>query len=308
MTFLDILQRRQVPFRRSGEDPDEIRICCPFCTENGETPDTRFRLGINIRNGAAHCFNCDFKGRHVQLLVLRRLQVQTEGLELEGVEAPVKAPEPIALPKDFQVLDRTYDVLDRQALNYLLKRGITRKQIIHNRIGVSLVGKLGYRIIFPVWVGKELKGLVARDFTGTQKPKYLNSGGDKYLYHFNPKARTCVLSEGAFKALRIARVLDDPEACSAALLGHDLTTIQLGQLLESKCERVILWPDPDAVGRKGVIGIADKLSEGWSGTVEIAWPIDAPADEMPLSDIRILLKETKIYNWSLRQIVLLNSY
>ena len=48
---------------RSGASAEEIWMCCPFCQERGESPDGRFRLGVNLRSGKAQCFNCQWKGR-----------------------------------------------------------------------------------------------------------------------------------------------------------------------------------------------------------------------------------------------------
>ena len=305
MTFQEILYRRRIPFRQSASDRNEIHLNCPFCPERRGERDYNFCLHINVLNGAGHCWHasCDFKGRHILFLVLRKLSIQTDELT-SGGDVEETPPEPVTLPRDFQLLTKAYDNLDRQALNYLLKRGITREQIAENKIGVSYSGNLAYRIIFPVLVGKELKGIVARDFTGNQQPKYLNSKGDKYLYHFDPKAEVCILSEGVFKALRIARVTG---ANSAALLGHDLTPVQLDQLQKSSCRRLILWPDPDLVGRKGVLGIIEKLSDLWDGTLEVVWPIRTPADEMTLEDLGTSLNHIEINSWSLHQKVLLNN-
>ena len=304
MTFIEVLARRRVPFRTSGV---EVQLNCPWCPERRGEEDFNFCLHINTHSGAGHCWHasCEFKGRHLLFLVLKKLQIQTNELVLEG-EAPEEAPpEPVELPRDFQVLSKAYDDLDRQALQYLTRRGITREQILRNRIGVSYQGRFAYRIIFPVWVGKELKFINARDFTGNQVPKYLNTRGDKYLFHFNPKAEICILSEGAFKALRIAQIVG-PGFTSASLLGHDLTKNQLEQLQDSSCQQIVLWPDPDMVGRKGMLKIADTLSENWNGAVEIVWPVTTPADEQTLEDLGTLLKAKASYGWSLRQQILLN--
>lgn len=299
MTFLENLSRRRIRFHRSHGDANEIQLCCPFCPDYGESADTRFRLSINIANGAGICFNCGYKSRHVIFALLKKWNIIRD-LEEEKPE-PAIAVEPVKLPKDFQLLSKAYDALDRIALKYLLQRGITQKQIHARGIGVSYCGRYAYRIVMPVWVNETLRGVVARDFTGQQKPKYLNSVGDKYLYGFDPQSESCILVEGIFKALRVELATGLP---TAALLGHDLTPIQLKQIQESKCRKITLFPDPDLVGRRGVARIADTLKEEWSGELNIIWPVRTPADEMTLAALQKVTAQP--YSWSLCHRLLLN--
>jgi len=294
MTLLDALSRRKIRFRRSGS---EIQVNCPWCLENRGEADTSFCFHLNVRSGAGHCWHasCGYKGRHVIPALLRQLNIQAR-VDTDAVEQPEPIAEPVELPDDFQVLTKATDDLDLKARRYLLHdRGITMEQIGRYRIGISYTGRYAYRIIMPVWVDKKLRGIVARDFTGRQQPKYLNSKGDKYLFGFDANAETVVLAEGIFKALR----LQQAGWPAAALLGHDLTDIQLEQLQNSKCQKAILFPDPDPVGRQGVIHIADKLANAWSGKVEVVWPVVLPADEMPLEALRGV--QIQPFNWAVSQ-------
>jgi hypothetical protein len=249
------------------------------------------------------CFNgkCNWKHRYAIVPVLKQLGISAE---VTGVE---KAPdsgnfERVEFPKDFQVLTRVYDDLDCQAKKYILDRGITEEQIRENRIGVSYGGRYAYRILFPVFVDKELKAINARTFTDST-PKYLNSRGEKYLFRFDPKQEVTILSEGAIKALRIAQVTDSG---SASLLGHDLTDIQLQQISESSCKHLVLYPDPDSVGRKGTVHVAEKLVERWKNPVSIVWPVRLPADEAPLEELQALITNNLVpYTWGTRARLLL---
>jgi DNA primase len=237
------------------------------------------------------------------LSVLRQLLITdvVSGFDVSEEAGPAL---PVVLPRDFTLLTRTYDDLDRAAQQYLLDRGITKEQIRENHLGISYSGRYAYRILFPVYVAKTLKGIVARDFTGCQKPKYLNSPGEKYLYHFNPAVETCIFSEGVFKALRIQQAT----LCgSAALLGHDLTSAQISQIIGSRCKRVIFYPDPDRVGRRGVVSMADKLIEAWGGEIKIICKVFRPADEDELSNIKKNLTNAVAYGWDVRQRTLLQS-
>ena len=283
MTFLQALQRRGISFRVHGVNSDKVSFNCPFCQ------DTKKRLCVSLKLGWSRCLHCDWSRRYGVKAILHELNISEEVSGSEPtVEKQIFIPR---LPEDFQRLTKTSDELDRNARRYLLKRGITALQIREKRIGVTFTGKFRYRIIFPIYEGKQLRGINARDFTDTQKPKYLNSKGDKYLFNFNPEAETVILSEGVIKALRIEQVT---EFCSASLLGHDLTESQLLQLQKSKCKHVIIYPDPDSVGKRGAVKVADSLLERWSGKVSFVHPVTEPADDIQLDKLRSLLDNSLI--------------
>ncbi len=292
MTFLDALLRSRVRFRRNG---NEIGVNCPFCPERRGIVDTNFSCHVNVKSGAGKCWHdtCGFRSWKAVIEVLAALRMSTD---VDAGELPPEVTEPVTLPKDFLPLTKAYDDLDRQALAYVRKRGISPKQIEERRFGVSYVGRLSYRVVMPVYAGNQLKAIVARDFTGRQEPKYLNSRGDKWLFGFDPAQKSVVLAEGIFKSLRI----ELSGRSAAALLGHDLTDIQLKQLTDSACEEITLWPDVDHVGRRGVRNVAEKLLDSnWKGKVFVAWPVSSPADEMRLEDLRAV--PVKPYCWGLAQ-------
>lgn len=275
MTFEEALTRNHVRYKRSGA---ELQICCLFCHEHGETVDTRFRLWINTGTGAGICYNCRWRSRHAIAAVLRRLKVVDTVQETLTGEEVVK--EPVVLPKDFTLL-RNSDDIDCSAIRYLTKRGVTADQIKRKRIGISYTGKLAYRIVFPVFAQGKLVGYTARAFLSDKPPKYLHSTGSKYLYNFDPKRTTAVLSEGVFKALRLEQAVTG--ATSAALLGHSLTPIQMEQLRDSAVEEIILYPDPDGAGRMGMFGIGEELITTLKRKVKIVWPVAFPADDLILT-------------------------
>ena len=298
MTFTEVLLRKGIKFRISGSDRGKCSVCCPFCTERGKERDTQFRLCVHVTQLWGKCLHCEWSHRYAVAPVLKQLGIiATNVTGAEHAEDPHV--EPVVLPKDFQILTRVYDDLDIQARDYILKRGVTKEQIRECTIGVSYIGKYAYRILFPIYVGEELRGINARDFTGQGIPKYLLSRGDKFLYRFDPQRKTVVFSEGVIKALRIQQVVDFG---SSALLGHDLTEQQWQQLRESACEHVILYPDLDPVGKRGVTHIADKLLESWKGKVSVVWPVRLPADELPLEELKAVMAGNVVpYTQALRR-------
>lgn len=282
MILTQVLQQRGIPFR-TGQKPGEIKLCCPFCPMRGESVDTRFRLGINVHKNIGHCYNCNYRSKSIASRLLKALKLAAitiePGME-EDLQAAAAIAEPVVLPEGFHPLTTVRDELDKLALNYIRQRGVSSRQILSNKIGATFIGYHAYRVVFPVYEGKELRGIVTRALNANMKPRYLNNTGDKYLYNFRPSP-TLVLLEGVFKALRVERVLRhlmvEGQAC--ALLGHDITDIQLEQIQKAKVETVVLWVDPDSVGSKGMLGVAEKLRP-YLNNIEFIIP-QQPADEEP---------------------------
>jgi DNA primase len=196
------------------------------------------------------------------------------------------------LPAGFSIVGTVGDELDQLALQYLLKRGISRQQIVRYKVGATFVGNYAYRVVFPLWYNGKLQGFVARDIAGWE-PRYL-SGGRKAL--FNPRpAETLILAEGVFKALRIERALGCPVG---ATLGRELTDYQLEQLLALDVRHIVLWPDPDKAGRQGCIRSAELLrANGFD--VSVVWPVSKPADEALLDEIQQSYR-VRPYNWQMQ--------
>ncbi len=306
MTFQNVLLKRGIRFHHSPSDPYEVAICCPFCVERGESADTRFRLGVNVQTGKAHCFNCRWKSNKSINYILRRLGLQQDTVDSYDQVVDERPPEIIRLPKDFTPLSGKLDSMDQEAYDYVIRRGVTPKQILRKNIGVSYLGRYAYRIIFPVMEGSKLRMIVARDFTGTEKNrKYLNSVGEKYLYNYRKSAESVILCEGIFKSLRLERAITGEEK-AVALLGHDITEIQLAQLLKAGCKSALIWPDPDRAGSRGAISIASKLIDANIET-SVMMGVVKPADEEPISSLRYkLVTKSGIqkYSWQTQQTLL----
>jgi len=144
MTFEQSLLKRHIPYRISG-DRLKVSVCCPFCPGG----DNKFRLAIHVKLGWGKCLHCNWTRRQGVFAVLRQFGI-TEAVE--GFDKYEAAPEErVELPTDFQTLTHATDDLDRQALQYILKRGITKEQIRDYRIGVSYTGRYAYRIVFPLY-------------------------------------------------------------------------------------------------------------------------------------------------------------
>jgi len=297
MNFLDTLRAHGIIFRRSNTDLNEITICCPFCEFRSQTEDRRFRLGLNIKTKQGHCFNCEWKSREALKEVSEALNFSYESDEVvEEKTTEISRPDKPALPEDFiHLSQRPRGVLYLKATRYIYDRGIKDWQIEEKKIGVSLIGKYAYRIIFPVYYKKELQGLVARDFTGQQELPYLNTEGMKSLYNRpNKSHKKAVLCEGVFDCLAIEQILPRLDYDVMAVLGRSLTQLQQEQLKDYR--DIILWPDADTAGVKGFLDVADVLKREHRVFMTCPFGYGKDAGGMDVSDRKYVWATRTKYN------------
>lgn len=87
-----------------------------------------------------------------------------------------------------------------------LEAGITDLELINGYNQIRELNLLKGRIVFPVEIGKKIIGYVARDYTGKNKIKVLNSTGpmtSDFFWGFNnvKKSDQIVITEGIFSAI-----------------------------------------------------------------------------------------------------------
>lgn len=269
MILTDILDAAGVEIKyRAGST--ELNICCPFCPENGESADTRFRLGINTASGAASCFNCKWKARGVmytarQLCRIFGIKFNLRSLAAKQDETKKKEPKkgvsPVAgLPAEYEDFAHEPDAIGFKARKYLRLRGVSTLQIVKHRIGFAAAGDMAWRVLFPVVDSEGVThGCVGRDFSGNQSPKYLNTPGMKLLWNAHRVARTAVVVEGVMDALRVEHaLLQMHDSIPVARLGSTITSAQLDQL--KLYERVVVLPDWDRAGVVGAIELCNRCT------------------------------------------------
>lgn len=303
MRILETLALKGLDFRR-GTDPDEITLCCPFLCQD----DRSYHLGVNVKKNKGQCFKCGWKsgGKTIQK-ILARLRIAfgsiTLAWEPERTERQVEAP---TLPDDFTLLHDCgpgdFELWD--AKRYLLDRGITEKQIKRHYVGASLSGRLRNRIVFPVTHDGYFLGTVNRDFSGLSDARYKNSFGDRSLWGCDTTSsgEVLVLAEGIFKALAVERTLNrlrwKKTHGFAAINGSDLSTLQVSQLRASNWGTIFILPDPDKIGLKKALKIADQLvREKFTVRVPSKYP-KQQADDMPPEVLERILKSAVPYTWS----------
>jgi len=307
MAFTDDLDSIGEKHQR-GTNSTETRICCPFCTDYGETADERFRLNVNTARDTAFCFNCKYSAKeNARHRVLDKLGV-TAISDVEISDSDI-APEPEIVdhwPTDAipAAGSKERDSREWRGRRYLKKRGITNEEMILYKIHVGISGRFKERILFPVVKKSTIVGFASRDFSGQATAKYLNSRGTKYVWGYDASASIFVISEGAIKGIFVRRALLAmnylPKWCSISPLGSAITDSQIGQLTTRRVSKVIILPDPDTPGLLGAKRIADKLSEQ-DIDVELVWPQPRKqADEYKLEKLIDVLSNTRAYTTTLR--------
>lgn len=310
MDLIKALEDANVPWR-SGSESDEIRICCPFCEEEGHsTPDSDFKLQINLHDFWFCCYRCRKGSKNTGYSKHELTRAFRLGMfdvtRTKQVKKMVKGE--VKLPEDYKPIykaDRS-DKWERRAYKYLKNR-VPIEQAKEKEIGFSLADRFyHHRIIIPVMYKGKLYGIIARDFTNKQKNgegkllPYKNSIGYKSVYNLprrkKNRADKAVIVEGAFDALAIERSFIARVSCdSLASLGTSLTPLQVKQLRSYK--EVTLWPDPDIQGMLGFLRMAKPL---WGKTtLSIVIPDfndERDPDKLLGKEIRQRYRERKVIN------------
>jgi Toprim domain-containing protein len=257
----EILEQAGVEVHK--RENNEVNICCPFCGEQ------RFRLGINLANGSAHCFNgsCEFKARGVMYTarqLCRVYGVKFNGLlrdyrkEVQPKKKVVADVQPVGLPEEYEAFTPDMDEVGQEAKRYLKSRGVSLLQIVKHKIGYAITGDMAWRVLFPV-EGEDSRvyGCVGRAIRDDMRPKYLNTSGMKMLWNAQRRYHTAVVVEGIMDALRVeTALLRSGDAVAVARLGSVITPVQMDQL--KLFEEVVVLPDWDRVGVTGAIELCSR--------------------------------------------------
>lgn len=274
-----IKQRVDTNVRYTGSK-EEIHICCPVCN------DTRYRFYINLLTGQVYCHNCQFKGTVVNLIqYIENVPYTVARERFDEIKGDILLPElietdlekrlglrmvaplqkrAVPLPEEFQSIAASQNVVAQRAERYLLKRGISHRQIEQHKIGICARGQYANRIIIPIHQEGELKFWVARALNtqSTLKERspsnlFYQYGKSEVIFNLDIAARcyhSAVISEGIFDALSWGDI-------GISLLGKVLYDTQLNLLLQYRdqlSEGVYIALDADA--RADAMKIAQKLA------------------------------------------------
>jgi len=233
--YLSELIQAYYEYRPHASKENEVLVNCPFCADNGHSPDTEFKLGVNTQKELGHCHRCDWRagGRNLYSHLAEEANVH-ECYETDTEEHTLEKPKKteftlkrVTLPKEFEPLwQGDLDSLGRRALKYLTDRGITEGQLRRHKIGFCGTGKYGYRILLPITFKGICVSFTARSFVNAE-PKYLISDGEKFLYGWPTKRRKtrCLLVEGPFDVLNVEHYTKDFDVLGKQ--GSVLTDLQV---------------------------------------------------------------------------------
>lgn len=176
---------------------DERYFPCPFCGKDA-------KCYANVAKGVFVCFRCGEKGPAVRLvkalsnvddagaariMASRSLTTQAEyspealkrqlGLHPRRQVAAFSGD---PLPEGYRSLPSPESVVGREAMGYLLGRGVTEAQIAVHRVGFCSRGRYAGYVIVPVVMSGAIVHWVARAFAAPGGKRYLNpANGDTPL-------------------------------------------------------------------------------------------------------------------------------
>lgn len=262
----------EVASRRGGR----AWMLCPF--HDDHSPTSFFVRLKGKRAGQNHCFSCKGGGGLLDLVMHVRgcdLDTAIAFVKLSGKNfAPPKKHAVVVarparlgrrrfqMPKEviFEPLDEWVTLAKR----YALARGVTQEEVDTYGLGYAVDGRLAGRIVIP-WLGagRVVAGYSARTFCD-EEPKYqtppMGDGPDlsvmfgEHLWPPTSARDVVVVTEGAFNAMAVRRVVDVPVA---ALGGSEIDPLKIVKLATFK--RLVALTDPDAAGDASAAALANAL-------------------------------------------------
>jgi DNA primase len=226
---------------------------CPFC--NHHKPKLEINCQTNEKKeNPWHCWVCNTKGKTIKTL-FKNLKISgSKSEQLDSVIIPGKREDviynPIQLPEEFisfsnfPKLSKFQEIIIKQSLHFLKKRGITKEQIQKYNIGCCLEGEYSNRIIIPSYnIDGKLNYFIARSFENESGRKYKNPSVQNKdiigLEYFINWGAPIILVEGIFDALTIQRNV-------IPLFGKVLSEALMKKLVLSDTEKVYVALDKDA--------------------------------------------------------------
>ncbi len=208
-----------------------IAVECPSCGKGGKR-----KLSIHLESGQCHCWVCGLRSKRVSSIISRHIsrdvaaeyrRVCEGGTDLRDDEDPeTKEPEKLTLPDDFQPIFSRSSASDpdaRQAVRYLMRRGLSVDDIVRFRMGIS--PQVRRRVIIPSFDAEgALNYYTARAIDPDITLRYTNCQVKKTDIVFNEVnidwSRELVVVEGPFDLINCP----DNATC---ILGSSLGTNHL---------------------------------------------------------------------------------
>ena len=200
--------------RTKDFDEAQISVDCPNCDEGAH----KGNLEINLEKDIYSCWACretseGVTGRGVKWLI-RKYGDNQDFKEYSTLVPSVKiatiqkVAEEVILPKEYKNFSRKNEHSPgyKEALEYLITRGLNMNILEKFHIGFCNDGKYGKRIIIPSFdLYGNINYFLGRDWTGKNKIPYLNHDNPKQDLIFNEYFvnwdLSVILTEGSFDHL-----------------------------------------------------------------------------------------------------------
>lgn len=178
--------------------------------------------------------------------------------DLESIKTRLKARDNIKDPS--QVIDITIDSsIPKEAMQWILKYGITQQEITENNIGWNEDGKMLVLLKTPTyWQARTFHNKFRKYDTLGTKPLTIYGQGD-----------TLVCVEDILSAIKIARL--SPKFCALPLLGSSLADSWIPELT-TRFKSIVIWLDRDKA--INAIKIARNLKQRGINSSVVVSPLD----------------------------------
>ena len=200
-------------FGNYSDKGSELLFTCPACGHH------KRKFSINLDKNAFKCWICDYRGRNIRRAIRRFgsfVQLQkwdsiSDKADLERFAELFMEPirrenkTKVEIPKEFVTLTNNQaPATGLYAIKYLLKRGVTKADILKWKIGYCFEGEYRNRIIIPSFdEDGDCNYFIARSYIGDSY-KYKNPRASKDIVFndlFIDWNSDLVLVEGVFDAL-----------------------------------------------------------------------------------------------------------
>lgn len=221
---------------------------CPEC--NHRKPKLEIDVQTNEKGeNPFACWVCGFRGKTVFSLV-RQLKLPSE--QATNITKYVKKGERsykpehtvLELPKEFKSLYKASknSVIVKKINKYLLKRGISEKEVQKYNIGYCMDGEYAGRVVIPSYdQNNRLNYYIGRTYENEFR-KYKNPPGSKDLIMFENLInwnQPIIIVEGVFDALAVKRNV-------VPILGKTIPNTLIKRILTSPLQDIYIALDKDA--------------------------------------------------------------
>lgn len=262
----------------SGE---QYRMQCPRAITHHNNRDRNHSFYVKY-DGACYCHGCHCGGGRRELFKLFDLDGEQIDECFSATEPETMRSRPPAgppkLPEEYKPLEAGH------VPTFVLreKRGLTLEQIRDHEVGFCWSGMYDNRVVFPVKMGGELRGFIARWLgpvpDGEKKVLFMtHMRASEMIYNIDAVAgsNTVVVTEGVYDALAVERA----ELPGVSVFGSRMSKAQVSMLVPFRT--IILMPDVDDAGQ-GMVKEAMKRRLDRHATVKVAkLPVGDPNDYGP---------------------------